>query len=79
MLGPPTDIDDSEDAPFVLTPEYEAMADIRFEAAINSGAIQVPATVDIITAGDTTPWTWYSSNYVEIADHTITATSPLIQ
>ncbi|OCH90400.1 hypothetical protein OBBRIDRAFT_887749 [Obba rivulosa] len=35
----------AEDAPFVITPEYEALANARFEEAVRSGALQASMTV----------------------------------
>ena len=34
-------VDESEDQPFVITPEYEAIANARFEAAVRSGAMSM--------------------------------------
>lgn len=42
--SPSENPEDPENQPFVITPEYEAMANARFEAAVRSGAMQASMT-----------------------------------
>ena len=48
-------VDEGEDQPFVITPEYEAFANARFEAAVRSGAISMPATTGPAAAAALSP------------------------
>lgn len=41
--------DDPENQPFFVTPEYEALANARFEAAVRSGAVQANMTPNVLS------------------------------
>ncbi|KIP01797.1 hypothetical protein PHLGIDRAFT_123038, partial [Phlebiopsis gigantea 11061_1 CR5-6] len=41
--------DDAENAPFVVTQEYEALANARFEAAVLSGAMQASMSPGVLS------------------------------
>ncbi|KAL4247348.1 hypothetical protein ABKN59_007448 [Abortiporus biennis] len=49
--------DDSEDQPFVITPEYEARANADFEAAVRSGVMQASMSSTVLTSDIANPLT----------------------
>ena len=51
MAPPAGQVDEGEDQPFVVTPEYEALANARFEEAIRSGAMQASMTPAALSPG----------------------------
>ena len=55
--------DDVENQPFVVTPEYEAMANARFEAAVRSGAMQASMTPTMLSPSPAGPIAGGSAGY----------------
>lgn len=47
--------DDTENQPFVVTPEYEAMANARFAAAVRSGAVHANMAPNVLPPITTSP------------------------
>ncbi|KAI0338764.1 hypothetical protein BDW22DRAFT_672830 [Trametopsis cervina] len=47
--GPGTSVDESENQPFVITPEYEALANAEFEHAVRSGAMHASMTPTVLS------------------------------
>jgi hypothetical protein len=60
--------DDTENQPFVVTPEYEALANARFAAAVRSGAMQASMTPTALSPPSVSPVGGHAG-YFSIAPH----------
>lgn len=57
------DPNDPENQPFVITPEYEALANAQFEAAVRSGAMQASMTATTLSPLAASPLSTTNSDY----------------
>lgn len=85
ITAPVGRVDEGEDQPFIVTPEYEAFANARFEEAIRSGAMQASMTPAALSPGLTRGLSsgpsneYFPGQVVSQADHVIAPASGLQQ
>ncbi|GJE96079.1 hypothetical protein PsYK624_122720 [Phanerochaete sordida] len=61
--------DTSEDQPFIVTPEYEALANARFAAAVRSGAVHANMTPSMLSPAAASPSAGYFASAPAHAPH----------
>ncbi|PSR74541.1 hypothetical protein PHLCEN_2v9718 [Hermanssonia centrifuga] len=75
-------VDEGEDQPFVITPEYEAFANAQFAEAVRSGAMQASMTPGVLTPSVAGPYPQSGGYFADpMLQHqeTMIASNPALQ